>query len=81
MHYVSQVVRFLIPRIQIPHFDSLNIVRYDTICIWESGARGFFVGAMSESRGEAKENDRVCGNATHGRTKTQFRHNFEKTKW
>jgi len=98
INYVSQVVRFLIPRIQIPTFTvyvkrfvSLfegerdtywNIVRYDTICIWEyeRGER-FLVGALSESRGEAKENDGICGNATRGRTKTQIRHDFEKKIW
>jgi hypothetical protein len=35
---------------------------------------------MSESRGEAKENEGMCGNATHGRTKTQIRHNLLKKK-
>ena len=38
----------------------------------------FFAGAMSESRGEAKENDGICGNAAHERTNTNPTHFDEK---
>jgi hypothetical protein len=40
----------------------------------------FLAGAMSESRGEAKENEGICGNATHGRTKHRSDTIFLKKK-
>jgi hypothetical protein len=35
---------------------------------------------MSKSRGEQKENEGICGNETHERTKTQIRHNLLKKR-
>jgi hypothetical protein len=58
------------------------VLLYSTtkICIWDyERARGSFVGAMSELRGEVKEYEGTYGNAMHGRPKTQnSKQNFGK---